>query len=122
MGNMQGSYKFMCLHTGKIIKQRQFKQLPMPKSVIKRIEELGKQGTVGYLMFYDRNRMPFPWNDASMEGPRHEELENSDETPTKFLGIIVEEDERKDFVDQDDDNAEHKQAALTAENANLDVE
>ncbi len=57
---MQGSYKFMCLSTGKIIKRRHFKELPMPRSVIKRIEALGKQGAVGGLVFHDRNRVLFP--------------------------------------------------------------
>ncbi len=66
-GNMQGTYKFMCLDNGKVIKRRQFKELPMPGSVIRRVEEMGKRGTTGDLVFSNRNRVPFPWKG----GPRN---------------------------------------------------
>jgi hypothetical protein len=38
--NFQGSYKFMCMHTGRRITQKQFKQLSMPQSVIKLVEAM----------------------------------------------------------------------------------
>jgi hypothetical protein len=38
--NFQGSYKFLSLQTGKRITRKQFKELPMPASVIKRVEAM----------------------------------------------------------------------------------
>jgi hypothetical protein len=39
-GNIQGTYKFMSLLTGKLIKARSFTSLPMPKEVVKQVEEM----------------------------------------------------------------------------------
>jgi hypothetical protein len=38
--NFQGSYKFLSLNTGKRITRKQFKDLPMPDSVIRKIEAM----------------------------------------------------------------------------------
>jgi hypothetical protein len=38
--NLQGSYKFLSLRTGKRIACKQFKELPMPDSIIKRVEAM----------------------------------------------------------------------------------
>jgi hypothetical protein len=38
--NFQGSYKFISLRTGKRITRKQFKELPMPDSIIKRVEAM----------------------------------------------------------------------------------
>jgi hypothetical protein len=38
--NFQGSYNFLCLRTGKKIVRKQFTELYMPASVIKRVEEI----------------------------------------------------------------------------------
>jgi hypothetical protein len=45
-GNLQGTYKFMSLLTGKLIKARSFPLLPMPEEVMKQVE---KMSTVNYL-------------------------------------------------------------------------
>jgi hypothetical protein len=45
-GNIQGTYKFMSLLTGKLIKARSFTPLPMPEEVIKQVEEMA---TTNYL-------------------------------------------------------------------------
>jgi hypothetical protein len=39
-GNIQGTYKFMSLLTGRLIKARSFTPLPMPEEVIKQVEEM----------------------------------------------------------------------------------
>eukprot|EP00957_Ditylum_brightwellii_P061194 4643419-Ditylum_brightwellii.AAC.1 len=36
--NMQGGYKFLNLESGEIINRRKFTELPMPESVIKKVE------------------------------------------------------------------------------------
>jgi hypothetical protein len=39
-GNIQGTYKFMSLLTGRLIKARSFAPLPIPEEVIKQVEEM----------------------------------------------------------------------------------
>jgi hypothetical protein len=39
-GNFQGSYKMMCHQTGRKLTRKQFQELPMPDSIIKRIEDI----------------------------------------------------------------------------------
>ena len=41
-GNMQGSYKFLSLSTGKKVTRRKFTEMPMSDSVIKMVDSLGK--------------------------------------------------------------------------------
>jgi hypothetical protein len=38
-GNLQGSYKFMLLSTGKKIKRRKFTEMPITESVIKQVSK-----------------------------------------------------------------------------------
>ncbi len=42
-GNMQGSYKFLSLSTGKKVTQRKFTEMPMTDNVIKMVDTLGKK-------------------------------------------------------------------------------
>jgi hypothetical protein len=54
--NFQGSYKFLCLRTGRRITRKQFKELPVPTSVIKAIEALAERNKQDRtLEFIDRN-------------------------------------------------------------------
>lgn len=48
-GNLQGTYKFLCLTTGLVIKRQQFKELPMPGSVIRQLKNWERGGTMGAL-------------------------------------------------------------------------
>jgi hypothetical protein len=41
--NFQGSYKFLSLRTGKRITRKQFKELPMPDYIIKRVEAMSER-------------------------------------------------------------------------------
>jgi len=41
-GNLQGSVKFFCLNTGRVLKRRRFTQMPMPQSVITKVNNIGK--------------------------------------------------------------------------------
>ena len=45
-GNMQGSYKFLSLVTGKKVMQRKFTEMPMTNSVIRRINKLRQERTI----------------------------------------------------------------------------
>jgi hypothetical protein len=54
-GNMQGSYKFLNLRTGKRITRRRWTLLPMPQEVIERVNQLGTaDGQPELFTFYDR--------------------------------------------------------------------
>ncbi len=54
-GNLQGSYKFLSLVTGKKVTQRRFTDMPVTDAVIKQVEEMAvKDGAVKGLNFKDR--------------------------------------------------------------------
>jgi hypothetical protein len=46
-GNMQGSMKFYCLKTGRVLKCRLFTPMPMPNQVIKRVNTIGARERQG---------------------------------------------------------------------------
>ena len=53
-GNLQGSYKFLNLRSGKRITRRNWTQLPMPQEVIDRVNQLGvNDGQPEVLTFYN---------------------------------------------------------------------
>jgi hypothetical protein len=59
-GNLQGSYKFLSLATGKKVKQCTFTPYPMPDSVIKKVKAYGKSTTLLVIFdFADRNGILF---------------------------------------------------------------
>ena len=63
-GNLQGTYKFLSLATGKKIKRRAFTPYPMPDSVIKKVKAYGKLTALpGIFDFADRNGILFKWNE-----------------------------------------------------------
>ena len=54
-GNLQGSYEFLNLRSGKKITRRNWTELPMPQEVIDRVNQLGEaEGQRPELTFYDR--------------------------------------------------------------------
>jgi hypothetical protein len=53
--NFQGSYKFICLRTGRRITRKQFQELPMPASVIAAVKALAdRDKQAGTMEFTDR--------------------------------------------------------------------
>ena len=67
-GNLQGSVKFFCLNTGRILKQQSFTALPMPDRVIKRVNDIEvrkKQGRTFH--FLNRWQEPYEWTDSVPE-------------------------------------------------------
>ncbi len=67
-GNLQGTYKFFSLETGKKIKRRKLTACPMPDLVIKQVEAFGKSSS-GVFNFADRNGILFEWNKVVDECP-----------------------------------------------------
>jgi hypothetical protein len=58
--NFQGSYNFFCLDTGRRVKRTQFREIPMPASVVKRVAEFAERDQqAGELVFTDRNGIIF---------------------------------------------------------------
>jgi hypothetical protein len=54
-GNLQGTYKFFSLKTGKKIRQHKFTPYPMPDLVIRRVEKYGNDDALpGIFDFADR--------------------------------------------------------------------
>ena len=59
-GNLQGTYKFFSLITGKKIKRRHLTCYPMPDSVITKVERYARAGaTPNALDFADRSGVLF---------------------------------------------------------------
>ena len=46
-GNIQGSVKFYCLNTGKVLNRRAFTEIPMPTAVIAKVNKIGKKENQG---------------------------------------------------------------------------
>ena len=46
-GNIQGSVKFYCLNTGRVLKRRAFTDIPMPIAVIAKVNKIGKKENQG---------------------------------------------------------------------------
>ena len=46
-GNLQGSVKFYCLNTGRLLKRRVFTEIPMPTAVIAKVNKIGKKENQG---------------------------------------------------------------------------
>ncbi len=54
-GNLQGSYKFLSLATGKKVTRRKFTEMPVTDAVMKQVEEMAvKDGAIKGINFKDR--------------------------------------------------------------------
>jgi hypothetical protein len=63
-GNLQGTYKFFSLATGKKVKQRAIMLYPMPDLVIRKVKVYDKLTALpGSFDFADRNGIFFEWNE-----------------------------------------------------------
>ena len=63
-GNIQGTYRFLNLSTGLVLKRHRFVELPAPDSVIQRVNKLAaNSGVSTNLVFADRHKTPFDWPD-----------------------------------------------------------
>ena len=67
-GNLQGSIKFYCINTGRVLKRRSFTPMPMPNRVIKRINKIGEQEGQGRTFcFLNRQKQAYEWTDEVPE-------------------------------------------------------
>jgi hypothetical protein len=126
-GNFQGTYKFLNLNTGEVIKRAEFTELPMPDSVIKKVEfwaDRDKQEARDSLSFRNRNNERFTWDDDLEDEPLIED--NAPEPPAAPFpdipaeppGIDLERDETPAVAPDDEPTLEHR---LRLANANADL-
>jgi hypothetical protein len=100
--NFQGSYKFLSLRTGKRITRKQFKELPMPDSIIKRVEAMAeREQQEKTITFSDRSRnaitdtydSPVKDTDEAAAGVYDNELGPDNGPNNEAPGIAVEQPE-----------------------------
>ena len=66
--NMQGSMKFYCLTTGRVLKRRSFTSLAMPNSIIKQVNTIGQRERQGRdFRFLNQRKKPYEWTDTVPE-------------------------------------------------------
>jgi hypothetical protein len=120
-GNLQGTYKFFSLETGKKIKRRKLMAYPMPDLVIKQVEALGKSSS-GVFDFADRNGILFEWNevvDECLEGIVEEDVVLYPSLVAEFLGVTLGRDPPIPTIEEDIMPQGHNEAAA-ARNTNME--
>ena len=130
-GNLQGSVKFYCLTTGRVLKRRSFTPMPMPDRVIKQANTIGeRKGQGRTFRFLNRRKEPYEWTDSVPEDDPEFQglLENDDKAPypdisVELPGVALEIEER-DFTrvmdKPEDDFCDLAGAAL--HNAGIDAD
>jgi hypothetical protein len=135
-GNFQGTFKFLDLDTLTVIKRKKFTEFPMPDSVIKHLERLGKRDKQsGALTFADRHNVPFDWDEEYEHRPliADNAIEPKPATlpfpdiPAEMPGILYESEMPKSTLLPDEpaatapdpEAAEAAKAAAAIDNANL---
>jgi hypothetical protein len=99
ISNLQGSVKFFCLNTGRLLKRQLFTALPMPTRAIKRVDTIGAQEAQGReFHFLNRNKDAFTWTDEVLaDNPAFQGLLKEEEAvypgiTAEFPGVPLEEE------------------------------
>ena len=127
VGNLQGSYKFMNLRTGKIFKPTKWTVLPMPQEVIDRVNQLGAaDGQPELLTFFDR-KGELIGDDAEITGVPDDAGEEPEyravHDPNVATGVEMETPLVETVEENDDDGFEIENPSEVHENdVNLDPE
>ena len=104
-GNLQGSVKFYCINTGRVLKRRSFTPMPMPDSVIQRVNRIGEREKQGRTFrFLNRHGEPYEWTDEVPEDdPDFQGLLDENEDTAVYPDVSAElpgvelESEERDF-------------------------
>ena len=119
-GNLQGTYKFLSLATGKKVKRRTFTPYPMPDLVIRKVEAYGKSTALpGIFDFVGRNGILFEWNEEVDEFPEGI-VDVEDVVPSlaaEHPEVVLGRDQPLPSIEEDFTTSRQKDAA--AHNANL---
>jgi hypothetical protein len=103
IGNLQGTYNFFSLETGKKIKRCKFTACPMPDLVIKKVEAFSKSSS-GVFGFADRNGILFEWNkevNKCPEGIVKEDVVLYPSLVAKFPGVTLGQDHPIPTIEED---------------------
>ena len=125
-GNLQGSYKFLSLETGKKVTRRKFTEMPVTDAVIKQVEEMAvKDGAIKGINFKDRKGIEYKFdNDEEYEMlVEPEEPAPFPDIPADAPGMLTETEEEYgiDNVVQDEpEMSDEQRAVLAANNSGLD--
>ena len=91
-GNFQGSYNFLNLVTGLVIKRRAFHEIPAPDSIIAHVMALATTSGVSRdLVFADRCQVPYSWSNNDMEPPLSQPVAPYPDVSVEFLGVTLEQ-------------------------------
>ncbi len=125
-GNLQGSYKFLSLATGKKVTQRKFTKMPVTKAVIKQMEEMAvKDGAVKGINFKDRKEVEYKFdNDEEYEMlVEPGEPAPFSDIPAEAPGMLTKLKEGygvNKVVQDEPEESNEQQAMMAAENSGLD--
>jgi hypothetical protein len=124
-GNMQGSYKFMSLSTGKKIVRRKFTEMPMTESVMNQIDKWAKKDlTQNGLTFLNRKGMEYEFNDDDDQATLvvRPEAAPFPDIPAEAPGILTEHEEIHGASPIQDEPAQsdEERAKLAAENSGME--
>jgi hypothetical protein len=93
--NIQGTYHFLSLFSGLVIKRWSFTELPAPQSIINRVHSLAAtSGVSTNLIFADRKRVPFPWTTLLEDTPdqQHYAPYPYPDIPAEIPGVQIHRD------------------------------
>jgi hypothetical protein len=128
-GNLQGSVKFFCLNTGRVLKRRAFTVMPMPDRIVRCVNAIGlreKQGRV--FQFLNRQQEPYEWtNSIPEDDPEFQGLLEEEEVATypdvsaKPPGVQLDSEEGKfKAVTEEPQQDFETLAAAALDNAGID--
>jgi hypothetical protein len=125
-GNLQGSYKFLSLATGKKVTCRKFTEMPVTEAVIKHVEEMAvRDGAVKGISFKDRKGVEYKFDNDE----EYEMLVEPDEPapfpdiPAEAPGMLMELEEEygvDEVVQDEPKESKEQRAIMAAENSGLD--
>ena len=129
-GNMQGSVKFYCLTTGRVLKRRSFTPLPMPDRVVKRVNTIGQREKQGRsFRFLNRRKEPYEWTDTVPEDDPDFQglLEEPEAAPypdlgSELPGVTLEDEDMAQAVVSDEPEPDFAELAAAAlDNAGINA-
>jgi hypothetical protein len=126
MGNLQRSYKFLSLATGKKVTCRKFMEMPVTEAVIKQVEEMAvKDGAVKGINFKDRKGVEYKFKNDKEYGMLVEPDEPAPfpDIPAEAPGMLTELKEEygvNEVVQDEPKESNEQQAMMAVENSGLD--
>ena len=123
-GNLQGTVKFHSLYTGCVLRRQPFILIPMPQTIINKVNRIGKRESQGKeFSFANRQKVPFEWSDdVPIDDPSFQGLLEPDtpypDIPAKLPGVPVEDQEGpQPAMEEELEPDEDALAVLALENA-----